>query len=70
MSVTESTDVFSIACLNQLAFDLATPGFVPNKAQKVIFNQALRLLDLELSYQAAEDPELVRRLDQWLESDR
>lgn len=69
MILTESTYLFSSACLNQLARDLATPNFAPTNAQKVIFDQALRLLDLELSFRAAEHPDLVANIDQWLASD-
>lgn len=59
MLATELPYLFSIPVLNQLFHDLSTPDFVPTNVQKVILQQALRCLDLELSFQAAEHPELA-----------
>lgn len=66
MLVSESTYVFTATSLHQLSRDLATPNFAPTAAQKIILEQALRLLDLELSFQAADYPELVANFNQWL----
>lgn len=68
MSVTGSSFVYSMPALHQLARDLAVPGFVPNDDQKMILIQALRLLDLELSYQANDHPEVAVTLAHWLNS--
>lgn len=69
MILTESTYPFSVACFKQLSRELATPNFTPTNAQKVILNQALRLLDLELSFKAAEHPHLVASIEESLASD-
>lgn len=69
MILTESTYPFSVACLDQLSRELATPNFTPTNAQKVILNQALRLLDLELGFKAAEHPDLVASINELLASD-
>lgn len=66
MLATESTYLFSIPGLNQLSQELSTPDFVPTDAQKVILEQALRHLDLELTFQADEQPELVEQLNHCL----
>lgn len=67
MSVSESTYLFTVASLHQLSRDLATPNFAPTAAQKIILEQALRLLDLELRFQAADYPEFVANFNQWLD---
>ena len=69
MIPTESTYQFSFACLNHLARELAAPNFIATDAQKVVLDQALRLLDLELSFQAAEHSDLVENINQWFNSD-
>lgn len=66
MVVSGSNYLFTVAALHQLSRDLATPDFVPTAAQKVVFEQALRLLDLELSLQAVEHPDFVANFNQLL----
>lgn len=65
----ESTYLFSLACLNQLSRELATPDFTPTNAQKVIIHQALCLLDLELSFKVTEYPDLEAGINQKLAFD-
>ena len=67
MLVSGSTYSYSVAALHQLSLDLATPNFAPTASQKVILEQALRHLDLELSFQAGEHPEFAVALNQWLD---
>lgn len=67
MLVSESTYLFTVASLHQLSRDLANPNFVPTAAQKLILEQALRFLDLELSFQAVEHPDFVASFNQWLD---
>lgn len=62
-----STYLFKVDSLHQLSCDLAEPNFVPTIAQKLIFEQALRLLDLELNFQAAEHPDVSETLNHWLD---
>lgn len=64
MLVSESTYSFTVAAFHQLSLDLATPNFTPTAAQKIILEQALRLLDLELSFQAVEHPDFVASFNQ------
>lgn len=66
MQVFESTYLFAVASLHQLSRDLAKPNFVPTDAQKVILEQALQLLDLELGFQFAEHPDFAVAFDEWL----
>lgn len=66
MLATKSTYLFSIPSLNQLSQELSTPDYVPTDIQKVILQQALRRLDLELTFQSAEYPELVDQLNHYL----
>lgn len=66
MQVFGSTYLFAVASLHQLSRDLAKPNFVPTDAQKVILEQALRLLDLELGFQTAEHPDFTVAFNQWL----
>ncbi|MEZ0487659.1 hypothetical protein [Fibrella aquatica] len=70
MHVSGSTYLFTVASLRQLSHDMDTPSFAPTAAQKVIFEQALRILDLELSLQAAENPDLLIAYDRWLAANR
>lgn len=67
MLVSGSTYSFTVAALHQLSRDMATPNFAPTAAQKIILEQALRHLDLELSFQAAEHPDLMSHFNQWLD---
>ena len=66
MLATETTYLYSTPGLNQLSHELSTPNFVPTDVQKVIIEQALRRLDLELSFQAAKHPELIEQLNHCL----
>ena len=67
MLISGSSYSFTVASLGQLSQDLATPNFVPTAAQKVIIEQALRLFDLELSFQAIEHPDFPPAFDRWLD---
>ena len=62
MLITESTYSFSFPVLHQLSQELSTSDFMPTEEQKLILRQALRLLDLELSHQVAEHPDLAEQL--------
>ena len=66
MHVSESTYMFSISSLSQLSHDIARPNFAPTASQKIILEQAIRLLDLEVSFQVTKHPEYLQLIDQWL----
>ncbi|GAB2530648.1 hypothetical protein GCM10027085_21840 [Spirosoma aerophilum] len=66
MHVSESTYTFFMSSLSQLSHDIARPDFAPTDSQKIILEQAIRLLDLEVSFQVTEHPEYLQLVDQWL----
>lgn len=63
MNGAELSYLFSLPALATLSQQLTTPDFRPSLVQQLVLQRAVQLLDMELTYQTTEQPELLNIID-------